>query len=122
MNNHSSTAQQEQAWVQALANEARRDLVFLWHITEGRFGRPSYESSELHKLVERVASALLDYDCIVGFGDPDSVNWRVPSELAIASAEKGKCIAHLWQSEPDAYQFLVFALRQPEPPVAKNRP
>ena len=106
MNNHSSTAQQEQAWVQALANEARRDLVFLWHITEGRFGRPSYESSELHKLVERVASALVDYGCMVGFGDPDSVNWRVPSELAIASAEKLVGIGFTLPKVCDAFSLL----------------
>ena len=111
MNSPTCLSQQEQAWVQRLANEARRDLVFLWHITGGRFGGPSYQASELPAALERVASGLIECGCLVGFGDPDSEGWQVPTELSASAENRGQRISDMWRQDPDGFQFLVFALR-----------
>ena len=108
-----SLSKQEQAWVDVLANEAHRDLVFLWHITGGRFGGPSYQPSELPEAIERISSALVRCGCLVGFGDPGTQSWRVPAELEVDSESKGRRIAALWCKDPTALEFLVFAQRDP---------
>jgi len=111
MNSPVPLSDQERTWVSALADEARRDLVFLWHIAEGRFGGPTYQASERTEALERVASALVLLGCIVGFGDPGTDRWQIPIELEVNSKSKGKRIAELWREDSNAFEFLVFALR-----------
>ena len=111
MNSPVPLSERERTWVGALADEARRDLVFLWHITGGSFGGPVYEASERPEALERVASALVHLGCIVGFGNPYTESWQVPIELEVKSESKGRRIAELWREDANAFEFLVFALR-----------
>ena len=69
-------------WTQELLEEALRDLVFLWNIRKGDF-------SELHRppdeeTIEAVLYGLVRGGCIVGFGDPGTASWTVPSELNVS--------------------------------------
>lgn len=111
MNTSASGAISEEVWVEALVREAKRDLVFLWHITQGRFGGPVFSLTQVPAVLERVSSALIRRGCIVGYGDPDSPEWRVPTELEIEPANKGAVLGRLWATTPNEYEFLVFALR-----------
>ena len=106
-----SQSQGESQWVDALVREAGRDLVFLWHISGGRLGGPKYTSAELPAAIERISRSMLERGCIVGFGDPDSDSWEVPSALAVPIEEQARRVAELWASDPKQFEFLVFALR-----------
>ena len=98
----------EEEWIRSLTDEAKRDLVFLWHITSGRFGGRTYTSGELPSVVARVADALINSGCKVGFGDPDDKEWQ--SDIAVLNAENpGAEIAARWLAEPKNVEFLVFA-------------
>ena len=109
--NTSSPQPQEENWIENLILESRRDLVFLWHLTGGRFGAPSYTKAELPTVLNRAISALLAKDCKIGFGDPDSPNWRVPEELLQDGKPAASKVVDLWGKHPAEYEFLVFAIR-----------
>ncbi|MDZ7920214.1 hypothetical protein [Rhodoferax sp.] len=69
----------EAAWVDHLLVEARRDLVFLWHIIQGKFGGRIIPAAELPSTLERIVESLLEKGCTVGFGNPDSPEWTLNS-------------------------------------------
>ena len=96
-------------WVEALVCEARRDLVFLWHIEQGRIGGAGNMIDESTVLM--VIEALLERGCNVGFGDPDSLSWRIPPQLRGPSLQLAHAIVALRQAQPSEYEFLVFAVR-----------
>jgi hypothetical protein len=101
----------EQEWIRSLICEAERDLVFLWHITTGRFGGRAYTSEELPLVVARVATALIKSGCKVGFGDPDDVAWQGDTDLMNAE-NPGAAIAARWLADPKDVEFLLFARRR----------
>ena len=101
----------EAVWVDVLADEARRDLVFLWHITQGAFGGPMIPAPDLPSRLERIVAALLERGCSVGFGEPNSLAWTVPKELTLERREIPSAVVRLWLESPENYKFLVFALR-----------
>ncbi|MDP2018509.1 hypothetical protein [Hydrogenophaga sp.] len=103
----------EEAWAALLLAEARRDLVFVFHIAGGAFGGPKDMSSEdLPAAIERMARALVKAGCIVGFGDPDSPSWNVPANLEVPRSELPVTISRLWSQDPETHRFIAFALRQ----------
>ena len=106
-----SQSKAEAQWVDALVREASRDLVFLWYITQGRLGGITYASSELPAAIERICRSMLERGCMVGFGDPDSPDWDVPSALGVPIDERARRVAELWMSDPKQFESLVFALR-----------
>lgn len=101
----------EEKWIGSLIQEAERDLVFLWHITAGSFGGPKYASDELPLVVARVAKALIESGCKVGFGDPDDNSWRAATDV-LSAEDPGAGIAERWRVNPDSVEFLVFARRR----------
>lgn len=102
----------ESNWIDVLAREAERDLVFLWHITGGRLGGTKPQPDQVLATLARVSDGLLTHGCVVGFGNPDSPDWHELPELQGLIGPKGKVIAELWNANPAAYEFLVFALRK----------
>jgi hypothetical protein len=86
-------------------------VVFLWYITQGRLGGPSFAPDRAPAIIERVARALLKRGCVVGFGDPDSAEWNVPIELDVPNEKKAVRIAKLWMEDPKRFESLVFARR-----------
>jgi hypothetical protein len=106
----SDTNRLEQEWIRSLSCEAERDLVFLWHITAGKFGGRAYTSEELPLVIARVTTALIRSGCTVGFGDPDGGAWQ--AETALLNADNpGAVIAARWLVDPRDVEFLVFARR-----------
>lgn len=101
-------------WIENLLAEARRDVVYVFNITQGAYGgpKPMPSEAELPGLIEQVAEALLQRGCVVGFGDPDSNKWRVPNELHVPFEHKPSAISRSWVKSPEEFQFLVFALRR----------
>ena len=101
----------EEDWVGNLVLESKRDLVFLWHITSGRFGGPSPSNPEFPLMLIQAISALLSAGCQVGFGDPDSLEWSVPDEILIDGKTSASRIVELSAEHPLKYEFLVFSIR-----------
>ena len=101
----------EEEWIRSLIDEAGDDLVFLWHITGGRFGGRKYASDELPLVVARVAAALIESGCKVGFGNPDDKNWLVATDI-LGAENPGVEIAETWRVDPGKVEFLVFARRR----------
>ena len=98
-------------WFTALAQEARRDLVFAWNLARGSFGGPKTQEEVPLELFMEAVEHLLVAGCKVGFGDPDSNGWRdLPSE-SMANHEKARFIVEMWKSDRREYEFLVFAIR-----------
>ncbi len=99
------------AWSVSLVAEAQRDLVFLWNITKGSFGGLGRAPDEvtLRAVVER----LVKCGCSIGFGNPDSEDWKVPLELRVPHEKLASSILDLWHENPEQNGFLVFALRTP---------
>jgi hypothetical protein len=106
------TPSAEEEWARNLVLEAARDLVFLWHITSGSFGGPSGSATKCLAAQENAISALLAADCKVGFGDPDSKDWRVPEEMLGDAKINASKILQLHTARPEEYRFLVFAVRR----------
>lgn len=102
----------EAAWVDSLLDEARRDLVFLWHIIQGRFGGRRVPVAELPSTLEQIVAALLEKGCSVGFGNPDSPEWTVPEALCLEPQEIPAAVVRLWSESPSDYEFLVFVSRE----------
>jgi hypothetical protein len=102
----------EAAWVERVLDEARRDLIFLWHITRGKFGGPGTPASELPSSVERIVAALLKKGCTVGSGNPDSHEWTTPKALCLEPQEIPAAVVRLWTESPADYEFLVFVSRE----------
>jgi hypothetical protein len=100
----------EQEWISSLSAEAKRDIVFLWHITTASFGGPAYSKEELPRAIERVANALILAGSTVGFGDPDKADWKEGKDLLNAE-NPGATIAANWVRNAEGYEFLVFAIR-----------
>lgn len=99
----------EEEWIRSLIGEAERDLVFLWHITSGSFGGRTYANDELPLVLARVATALIESGCKVGFGNPDDKGWQA---IDVLNAENpGAEIAARWRVNPKDVEFLVFARR-----------
>jgi hypothetical protein len=90
----------EEDWIRSLIDEAKRDLVFLWHITRGNIGGRKYASDELPLLIARVATALIESGCKVGFGDPDGKSWRAATDM-LSTQNPGAEIAERWRLNPD---------------------
>jgi len=109
--NPSSQQVQEKTWIANLILESQRDLVFLWHLTGGRFGGPSYSQTEFPAALNRAISALLAEGCQIGFGNPNSQDWRVPEELLQNGKLSALKVVELWGNHPVEYEFLVFAIR-----------
>jgi hypothetical protein len=105
------TDQLEEEWLRSLICEAERDLVFLWHITRGSFGGPTYAENELPSAIGRVSGSLIKSGCSVGFGDPDDKTWQPETDLANAE-DPGAEIAARWVADPKEVEFLVFARRR----------
>ena len=103
-------ADSEENWIRGLIKEAERDLVFLWNITTGSFGGRKYVADELLSVIERVANALIESGCKVGFGDPDDESWRAATDV-LSTQNPGAEIAERWRTKPENVEFLVFALR-----------
>jgi hypothetical protein len=101
----------EDEWIRSLIKEGERDLVFLWHITSGRFGGPTYTSEELPLVVARVATAMIGSGCMVGFGNPDDEGWQAATDVLNAE-DPGAEIAARWRASPKEIEFLVFAHRR----------
>lgn len=106
----SDTDQVEQEWIRSLVREAERDCVFLCHITTGRFRGRSYTSDALPLALARVATALIQSGCKVGFGDPDSETWQPDMDL-LRAENPGALITARWLADPKDVEFLVFARR-----------
>ena len=102
-------------WMNSLVAEAERDLVFLWNITKGNFSGAGKAPDE--EALEAVLRRLLMSGCSVGFGDPDSENWRVPSELSVPREDLPRTIRGLWRDNPGENEFLVFAIRDSRRPA-----
>jgi hypothetical protein len=98
-----------QEWVVALFAEARRDLVFLWNITNGSFGGGNVRPDD--ETLESVVSGLVTRGCTVGFGDPDSSSWRVPAELRVPNEQLPRQILRFLEENRAENEFLVFAVR-----------
>ena len=107
-----ATSLDEEEWIRNLIRESERDLVFVWNITAGSFGGPSTASPNFVDARESAISALVAADCKVGFGDPDSDDWRVPEEILIGAKPDATKISRLLNAQPHEYEFLVFALRR----------
>jgi hypothetical protein len=101
----------EEEWIRSLTDEAERDLVFLWHITSGRFGGRTYASDALSLIVARVSNALIDSGCKVGFGNPDDNGWQADADILNAETP-GAEIAARWLVNPKDVELLVFARRR----------
>lgn len=101
----------EESWIADLLQEAERDVVFLWHIADCRYGGPKYSALELPGAVVRVTNELITRGCVVGFGDPDSSEWK-PSDELLALENPGNAIAAGWFEDRHNYEFLVFAVRR----------
>jgi hypothetical protein len=99
------------AWFTALAHEAKRDLVFAWNIGRGSFVDIKEAEEVLPGLFVEAAEHLLAEGCKVGFGDPDSDDWRDLPTLSMANDERAKFVAEMWESNRQEYEFLVFAIR-----------
>ncbi|WP_146097307.1 hypothetical protein [Rhodoferax sp. TS-BS-61-7] len=96
-------------WTQELLDEALRDLVFLWNIRKGDF-------SELHRppdeeTIEAVLSGLVRGGCVVGFGDPGTSSWTVPSELKVSRENLPQAVLNFCMKNPSGDEFLVFTRR-----------
>jgi hypothetical protein len=100
----------EQEWISSLTAEAKRDIVFLWHITTASFGGPAYSKEELPMAIERVANALILAGSTVGFGDPDKADWKEEKDL-LSTKNPGAAIAAQWVKDAEGCEFLVFAIR-----------
>lgn len=103
-------ADSEEDWIRRLIEEAERDLVFLWHITTESFGGRRYVADELPLVIARVATALIESGCKVGFGDPDDGTWRAATDV-LSTQDPGAEIAERWRAKPDSVEFLVFVHR-----------
>lgn len=98
-------------WFTALAHEARRDLVFAWHVAGGSFGGPKRQEEVLPELFVQAVAHLLAAGCITGFGDPDSDSWKDLPSVGKSIGERARFIAEMWASSRQEYEFLVFAIR-----------
>ena len=98
-------------WFAALVNEARRDLVFAWHIAQGSFGGLKEQAAVPSELFMEAAQHLLVAGSKVGFGDPDADDWRDLPDMKESNDENARFIAGLWKSNRPEYEFLVFAIR-----------
>ena len=98
-------------WFAALAQEAKRDLVFAWNIARGSFGGPREQDEVPVALFMEAVEHLLVAGCKVGFGDPDSIGWRELPNANKDNYENARSIAELWDTNRQDYQFLVFAIR-----------
>jgi hypothetical protein len=107
---HDDTERQQYEWIISLLSEAERDLVFLWNITTGSFGRRKYAEDELPAVVARIAGALIESGCKVGCGDPDGSDWE-PATNVLSGGNPGVEINARWGIAPGDYEFLVFAKR-----------
>lgn len=110
-----------EAWIDDLLAEARRDLVFIFNITNGGFGgpKPMPPRHAIPALLERVCEGLLRGGCQVGFGDPDLDGWRVPDEICDAGMPTAERIVRMWSDDPGHYEFLTFSLRGPSRHIHK---
>jgi hypothetical protein len=108
------------SWEDALIAEARRDVVFVFNITSCAFGgpRPTPAEDDLPGLVERVASALLDAGCKVGYGVPGTDDVIVPERLRVPPGRLAKDIARFYADEPEQAKFLAFVDRTQRGDVA----
>jgi hypothetical protein len=100
----------EEEWIHSLSDEAKRDIIFLWHITGAKFGGPTYSREELPLAIERVTNALIVAGSTVGFGDPDNADWKEERDLLNAK-NPGAAIAARWVADSKESEFLVFARR-----------
>lgn len=101
------------AWLDAMALEAERDLVFLFAIANWakRSAERSIKPEELPPLIAMAATALFERGCAVGFGDPDSEQWQVWPLASGAAAALGTEVSELWAADQDRFEFLAFARR-----------
>lgn len=104
------TPEQIENWVADLVDEARRDLVFLWNIARGSFG--GLQVAPDRGTFEKVIVGLVTSGCLVGFGDPSSSNWSVPSELQVPREQLPAAVIHFWEANRKENEFIAFALRE----------
>lgn len=104
-------ADSEEEWFSWLIHEAERDLVFLWHITNGSFGGRRYVGDDRSLVVARAATALINAGCKVGSGDPDNKSWQDATDI-LGAENPGAEIAERWRVNPDNVEFLTFARRR----------
>lgn len=102
----------ETEWMQQLIAEAKRDVVFAFNIAAGAFGGPRPPvANDVPILLERVAAALVEAGCVVGFGSPDTNKWVVPERLQVAPEHLASSIGRFYAEDPSEAKFLVFAHR-----------
>lgn len=110
-------------WVANLITESERDLVFLWHITSGRFSSIPLAVAPSEIDIDNAISELVAIGARIGFGDPNSSEFVVPQELLVNGKPSASRIAELRRNAPENYHFLIFAIRQPaaQPNAAADR-
>jgi hypothetical protein len=111
MNHFLTRPAEKTAWFSNLLLEARRDLVFAWHIAQGCFADTKEHEEVPLQLFAEATEHLLNAGCKVGFGDPDSSGWKDLPNLNPACELKARLIAEMWLSDKEHYEFLVFAIR-----------
>lgn len=104
------TSAQIERWVAELLHEAKRDLIFLWHICDGAFGGEEIAPDD--ETLETVLTRLVDAGCYVGYGDPSFPNWRVPEELKVSREQLAGEIVRLRLLLPEHGKFITFAIRE----------
>jgi hypothetical protein len=104
-------AAEKTVWFAALAQEARRDLLFAWNVARGSFSGPKQQEEVQPALFVEAVEHLLAAGCRTGFGDPDSDAWKDLPCMSKSIEEKAKLIAEMWASNRREYEFLVFAIR-----------
>ena len=100
-------------WISNLVAEANRDLVFMWHITSGRFSTPPGVAAPSEKEIDEAISRLIEIGARVGFGDPDLAEFTIPAEILVNGKPCASIISELRHANPTEYEFLVFAVRNP---------
>lgn len=109
-----SATYDEAEWIQALLDEAGRDLVFVFNIADGMFGGPSPmpTQDQFLDLLKRISAALIEGGCVVGFGDPTEGNWEEVERLRVPREQVPHAIAVFYSDSPDEACFLTFTHRE----------
>lgn len=99
-------------WIANLIAESKRDVVFMWHITSGRFSDASVVVPPSDAEIGMAIAGLVAAGALIGFGDPDSHEFVVPHVLLVNGKPAATRIDELRRNGPEDYEFLAFAVRE----------